>query len=206
MEDIRTLLIKAKEKDEASMNYFIEKYFRLAIFLGKKVFINGFTEDDIKQVGIMSILIAIDKYDINKFNEENDIFRLTSYVYFSIRNNYNFLIKNNIKSNGHIDYISFSNLFDNEIIQVETDPKEGAFGLVFMEEDIKTLKEAIKTLNIDEIKIIDYLYLKNINNDKHRTAIEYSRINNMNTRRCYRIKHRALKKLNRYFKEKDYLN
>lgn len=202
MDNIRDLLIKAKNKDKLAIEFFIDKYFRLAIYLSKNIFLHSFTKDDINQIGMLSILIAIDKFDIN-----NDISKLNNYMYFTIRNNYNFLIKNNIKANSNIDYISYSNKFDNIINDDEINLELVAFGLVCRNEDIEILREAIKTLKPDELKIINYVYLDNKDNDKTRTVIEYSRLNKMNTRKCYRIKDRAMSKLNKYFlNKKNYLN
>ena len=91
---IFNILYKAKNSDKNSILFLIEKYQPLIRKYAFKYKIKNFDKDDLIQIGNISIITAINKYDLSKGGEYID-----AYIINSIKNSFKNLARNQIKYN-----------------------------------------------------------------------------------------------------------
>lgn len=154
MRDI-TLIILAKNNDKNSKQILIEKYLPLVKKQIKRyTFIDNYEYDDLIQYGILSILKAINTFDIEKKTP------FTSYVKLAIINNFAYLCrKNNIER-----YASSLNIETEdglEIIDLIKDNKstEDIFINNYNDERICNAR---KFLSDDEGQLFDFLMYSDV--------------------------------------------
>ena len=90
----KSLLIKAKNGNEAAIIKIIDKYKYLIIKYSSMYTIKDHEKNDLIQIGNIAILKAISNFDINKNENSFD-----SYMITTIKNTYRYLARNNIKYN-----------------------------------------------------------------------------------------------------------
>ena len=145
-------LCKAKNNNKDAILFFIEKYQPLIRKYAFKYKLKNFDTDDLIQTGNISVIMAINKYDLSKGSKSID-----SYIINSIKNGFRNLARNQIKYNDE----SSLNISIDEDIEIE-DLISDSFNL---EEYIinstvnDLLKNLLEALPPDEYKLIKIAYL-----------------------------------------------
>ena len=112
-------LFKAKSGDSASMIFFIEKYQLLIKKYAYAYKLKNYDTDDLIQIGNLSVITAINKYDLTRGAEYID-----SYIINSIKNSFKNLARGQIKYNDE----SSINITINEDIEISDLIKYLAYG------------------------------------------------------------------------------
>ena len=149
---IFNILYKAKNSDKNSILFLIEKYQRLIRKYAFKYKIKNFDKDDLIQIGNISIITAINKYDLSKGGEYID-----AYIINSIKNSFKNLARNQIKYNNESS-LNISIDEDTEIESILSD----SFNLEehIINSNMKMLlKNILKTLSPNEYELIKIAYL-----------------------------------------------
>ena len=151
-EKIFNILFKAKNHNKDAILFFIEKYQPLIRKYAFKYKLKSFDKDDLIQTGSISVITAINKYDLSKGSDSID-----SYIINSIKNGFRNLARNQIKYNDE----SSLNIPTDEDTEIE-DLISDSFNL---EEYIinstmnDLLKNILKALSADEYELIKIAYL-----------------------------------------------
>lgn len=166
--EIFNILCKAKNNDETTILFFIEKYQPLIRKYAFKYKLKNFDKDDLIQIGNIAVITAINKYDLSKGGEYID-----AYIINSIKNSFKNLARNQIKYNNESS-LNISIDEDTEIENMISD----SFNL---EEHIinsnmnNLLKNILKTLSPNEYELIKIAYLT-----PNTTLYRYCINNNLN--------------------------
>lgn len=175
------LIIRAKEGDKIALEELMMKYKGLIIKYGNSVYINGYDKEDLIQIGYMSVMNAVNKYDFQKGN-------FTAYVSFAIQKNFNYLIRGKARGNyvSSLDYYIEDEVQLVDIIKSE----ENIEGEYIKKEIKKIVHQCINELPVELRDIIDYHYIKN-----EGTLKKYSEERNINYRIVIKRKGQAIKLL-----------
>ncbi len=149
---IFNILYKAKNSDKNSILFLIEKYQPLIRKYAFKYKIKNFDKDYLIQIGKISIITAINKYDLSKGGEYID-----AYIINSIKNSFKNLARNQIKYNNESS-LNISIDEDTEIESILSD----SFNLEehIINSNMKMLlKNILKTLSPNEYELIKIAYL-----------------------------------------------
>lgn len=179
LKNLESLVRKAKLGDKPSLKEILNAFKPLILKLSNSTYIHSYTKDDLIQEGFCSLLKAIDHYDITKNT-------FVAYATNSIKNNYNYLIRQRVKLGYESSYnkkISIDNEY--EIIDIIPSKKD-IFKEFLKEENLKALKNAFKFLNIQQRDIIYQCYFMRL------SMKEYALKNNMTYNQCKYIKATAL--------------
>lgn len=161
-------LCNAKNQDKDAILFFIEKYQPLIKKYAFKYNLKNYDSDDLIQIGNISIITAINKYDLSKGNEHID-----SYIINTIKNAFRNLARSEIK------YTSESSLNitvdeDNEIEDLLRDSLDlEEYIINSMMHDL--LKTILATLSNDEHELIRIAYFT-----PNTTLYRYCLDNNLN--------------------------
>lgn len=189
--EINDLVLRAKNGDEKGREYIIN---RLNPFLHKccnNIYINGYDKDDLLQLGKISILKAIDKYEVDKGE-------FIPYAMRSIKNNFNYLIRCKVKTNYEV---SLNTPIGEDIILQDKLTYEEEFIEEHIDNEIRGyLYEFVDMLKIEHKELIYYIYLEKKGNLK-----DYSEYKNMNYMTVVKRKEVAIKKLKEMFRRKGYV-
>ena len=145
-------LCKAKNNNKDAILFFIEKYQPLIRKYAFKYKLKNFDTDDLIQTGNISVIMAINKYDLSKGSKSID-----SYIINSIKNGFRNLARNQIKYNDE----SSLNISIDDDIEIE-DLISDSFNLeeYIINSNINDLlKNLLKALPPDEYKLIKIAYL-----------------------------------------------
>lgn len=172
----KELLIKAKEGDKASKEEILMMFKPLVISRANNIYISGYDKSDLIQIGYVSVLKAIDSYDIS-----SDSF--TAYVNNAVRNNFYYLIRGKAKLNYDTDldekFLSEDNTEDAAMACIDTDE----------------LKDALDKLSDKDKTLIDCLFFKGYNLKECAALLHTSKST------ISRRKEKILKRLKWIFKE-----
>lgn len=161
-------LCNAKNQDKDAILFFIEKYQPLIKKYAFKYKLKNYDSNDLIQIGNISIITAINKYDLSKGNEHID-----SYIINTIKNGFRNLARSEIK------YTSESSLNitvdeDNEIEDLLRDSLDlEEYIINSMMHDL--LKTILATLSNDEHELIRIAYFT-----PNTTLYRYCLDNNLN--------------------------
>lgn len=161
-------LCNAKNQDKDAILFFIEKYQPLIKKYAFKYNLKNYDNNDLIQIGNISIITAINKYDLSKGNEHID-----SYIINTIKNAFRNLARSEIK------YTSESSLNitvdeDNEIEALLRDSLDlEEYIINSMMHDL--LKTILATLSHDEHELIRIAYFT-----PNTTLYRYCLDNNLN--------------------------
>lgn len=161
-------LCNAKNQDKDAILFFIEKYQPLIKKYAFKYKLKNYDNNDLIQIGNISIITAINKYDLSKGNEHID-----SYIINTIKNAFRNLARSEIK------YTSESSLNitvdeDNEIEALLRDSLDlEEYIINSMMHDL--LKTILATLSNDEHELIRIAYFT-----PNTTLYRYCLDNNLN--------------------------
>ncbi|MFA6940560.1 MAG: sigma-70 family RNA polymerase sigma factor [Clostridiaceae bacterium] len=172
----KELLIKAKEGDKASKEEIIKMFQPLILSCVSRIYVNGLDKSDLIQIGYVSILKAIDSFDIS-----SDSF--TAYVNNSVKNNFYYLIRGTVK-------LKYDTALDEEIISEDNTEDKAMVSL-----DTEELKNAIDKLSDYDKTLIDCLFFKGYK------LKECAAMLNTSKSTICRRKERILKKLKVILKE-----
>ena len=151
-EKIFNILCKAKNHNKNAILFFIEKYQPLIKKYAFKYKLKNFDKDDLIQTGSISVITAINKYDLSKGSDSID-----SYIINSIKNGFRNLARNQIKYNDE----SSLNIPTDEDTEIE-DLISDSFNLedhIIKSSMNDLLKNLLKTLSADEYELIKIAYL-----------------------------------------------
>ena len=178
--NLSEIVKKAKEKDQDSMLTLIKKYSPLVDKYSRIYKLKDYEKSDLKQEGNLTILNAINKFNLSKNPNAFD-----GYTINSIKNKYGTLARTHIKRNTESSLNMISNNDDScEIINLIEDPLNIEENLIKSEETSR-LYSALNTLSKEELTLIDVVYLK-----KSHSLLKYCKENNL----PYHISRYKLKK------------
>ncbi len=159
-------LCNAKTNNKDDILFFIEKYQPIINKYAFKYKLKNFDQDDLIQIGNISVITAINKYDISKGGESID-----SYIINSIKNSFRNLARSQIK---YKDESSINILVD-EDMEIE-DLITDSFNLeeYIVDSNMKSLlKNILNTLSSSEYQLIKIAYLTP-NTTLYRYCIEHN--------------------------------
>lgn len=176
---INSLIMDAKSGSEEATNELLKKYQNYIFKLVKNIYIYGYETEDLVQLGYMSIVNAIRKYNVDKGN-------FTIYVINAIKKNYYYLIKKEIKlkntvslSTAVADGIDLEDMIGTE--DSAEDKIMETFSHDYLIKEVDKLPEKLKD-------IIYFVYIKDLGNVK-----QYSIKNNLNYSTAIKRRNHALK-------------
>ncbi|WP_125153608.1 sigma-70 family RNA polymerase sigma factor [Clostridium rectalis] len=178
--DIEKLVIKAKEGNKKSLELLLLKLKPLVLKEAQKVFIKNYSMEDLIQIGYVSILKSINKYNPAKK-------RFLGYASAAIKNNYNYLIRE--KSNMHFEESLYKETFQGLTLMNLLHSSENIQEDYIKKELLTTLYKSIDKLSKEEKEIIIWIYF-------HEKSLKsYSIFKNKNYGQCRYLKNKALKNL-----------
>ena len=145
-------LCKAKNNNKDAILFFIQKYQPLIRKYAFKYKLKNFDTDDLIQTGNISVIMAINKYDLSKGSKSID-----SYIINSIKNGFRNLARSQIKYNDE----SSLNISIDEDIEIK-DLISDSFNLeeyIINSNVNDLLKNLLESLPPDEYKLIKVAYL-----------------------------------------------
>ncbi|MBD7914729.1 sigma-70 family RNA polymerase sigma factor [Clostridium sp. Sa3CUN1] len=178
---MRNLIIKARQEDKKALEEIIEKFRPLINNTAISFYIYGHDSDDIKQIAILSIINAINKFDITK----EELF--TAYVKKCVKNSMYKEIEKATK-------VYYKDKESKEISQLleEKDIISDELSLqdkFIKKEEKQNLEKAISLLEDTERKLLKELYVEN------KTLADYAKENNIEYHKVRYIKETTIKKL-----------
>ncbi|GAB6168262.1 sigma-70 family RNA polymerase sigma factor [Clostridium carnis] len=184
MNNLHEVLTLAKAGNSTAKEELINLYYPLILKEAKKIYLRERTFDDLIQIGITNLLMAINKFDMNK-----GISAFSSYVQWTMINNFRYLCRGEIRYNSECSLNAPSptgedlghSILDN--VDVENS--------VLQDMLIERLNVALKTLSVEEQEIITYLYYSNTKTN----LSKYCRDTGKDYYTCCNIKKSALRKL-----------
>lgn len=140
----KEIIVRAKAGDKAAKEEILMMFKPLVISCANNVYICGYEKSDLIQIGYISILKAIDSFDIS-----SDSF--AAYVNNSVRNNFYYLIRGKAKLNQNSE-------LNEEILSCEAlvNTEDSAMSDIEADE----LMAALEKLSHDDRLLIDYLFFK----------------------------------------------
>lgn len=150
--EIFNTLCKAKNNNKNAIIFLIEKHQPLIMKYSFKYKLKNFDKDDLIQTGNISIITAINKYDLSKGSKYID-----SYIINSIKNTFKNLARNQIKYNNESS-LNISIDEDTEIADIISD----SFSLeehIINSDTNNLLKNILKSLSPNEYELIKIAYL-----------------------------------------------
>lgn len=151
--ELKELVLKAKENDVSAKIEILNKFKPYIIKQCNKIYLKDYTFEDLVQISFLSLLKAIEKFDIKKDN-------FVSYATITIKNNLNYLIRQKAKLNYEVSI--FKETGENiEFIDTLKDNLETENSII-QNETIKALMIAVDSLSKEEKYIIKSIYFNNI--------------------------------------------
>ncbi|MCY6369048.1 sigma-70 family RNA polymerase sigma factor [Clostridium ganghwense] len=185
--DIELLVKKAKESDLKAKEELLNRFKPYVIKKARGIYIKNYDMDDLIQIGNISIMKAIDKYNLEKEN-------FVSYVTLAINNNFNYEIRKMSKSryDSSLNKVVEGDLEIIDIILEEENIEED----FIKKEKLNTVYIALNKLNEKERKLIYSIYFKDIKLKEYalKEEIKYGTV--------LKRKTKILKKLREFLKEK----
>lgn len=181
------LIIRAKKGEESAVMEIIKKFMPYIYKMVGSLYIKGMDDEDLKQMGYISVIKCIKSFNTNKY-EKNNYKKFTAYVTKAIRNSYYYQIRKISRENYNvslerniaeglrlIDVISDG--FDLEIDYIE-------------KEQIRVLKNIIMHLSKDEKDLLRCFCKHNMVE-----VSKYAEKNGISTRTVYKRRNTLLNKI-----------
>lgn len=173
--DIENLVKEAKLGDAYAKEELVNKFKPFIIKRAQGVFIKNYDMEDLIQIGVISVLRAIERYKLEKEN-------FVSYVTYAITNNFNYEIRKRNKERFEsslnkeadegleiLDLVADEDNIEENYINKETQDKLlKAINMLSMEE-----KDLIKMVYFEKIKIKKYAENKGL---KYGTVLKRKRV------------------------------
>lgn len=186
-EKIEELVRMAKSGDKQSMESLMKAFENYIYKSAMNIYVSGYEQEDLMQLGYMTIMKAVEKYDIERTNFVN-------YVTLAITNNFKCLIRNKAKENavGSVDIdlgdgFTLGDILKDEKVNIEEDYTNSELK--------KSIEEAIDGLPFKLREIIKYVYL-----EERGTFKEYAIEMNINYNTVIKRKNLAYEKLKKALK------
>lgn len=148
--ELNQLVAMAQQGDNEALKKIMERFKGFICKVAKGVYIKGMDEEDLKQMGYISIMHAVEKFDLEKSKN------FTTYVTNAIRNNYYYEIKK--KGIERFDVSLETPVEDGltleDMLQGDIDLEKG----YLEKEQLETLKGAIKELSLEEKELLLIIY------------------------------------------------
>ncbi len=182
---MQEIIKRGKEGDKDAQEEIVRRFMPLIYKTSHKVYIAGYEEEDLIQIGVESILKAVKKFDIEKSSN------FTAYVKNAVENNYRFLIRGKVKGN----YVKSLNEVQEDGFELE-DHLPMDFNLenyVISNELKRKLRVAIGKLAPEEKEILYYAFYK-----EHGGLTEYAKLKGLEYSKAYKSKNSLINKLREY--------
>ncbi|WP_315119185.1 sigma-70 family RNA polymerase sigma factor [uncultured Clostridium sp.] len=180
MRDVESLVDRAKKGDKSSLEELIKALTPLIMKESSKVYLKGYDREDLIQIGNLSLLKALDKYDTSKKN-------FIGYAAMAIKNNYYYLIRRECKENYEA---SLNKEIGEDIYIVDTlKSTENIEENFIKKEEYKKLYSALKKLSKEEIHIINWIYFE------RKKLTDYATENNLSYSKARYLKDKTINKL-----------
>ena len=171
--DLTKVIERAKQGDKEAKEIIIERYKPLTYKMSAEFFIRGYDREDLIQIGYISILKAIEQFDLSKGQN------FTSYVQYSLRNNFYSMVRDKYKEK----YDSLTEDI-NKFIEYSKDDarrkKEGIAILPTFSSDIERIKvtatDIMEVLNTRDTTINSNTKGKVTTGGKNALLHEFSRV------------------------------
>ena len=185
--EVRDLLILAKNGDSNAKEALIKKYYGFIVQETKGIFLNSYTFEDLIQTGIESILKGINSFDL-----ENGTASFNSYVFWCLKNNFNYLCRKEIRNNTclSLNVVMKDNMESIDFLQADETLEETVLKRLSSSE----LIFALKSLDEEELELINFLYLST-STGKKQFLSKYAEIKEKDYYYCTTLKKRAFQKL-----------
>lgn len=182
---MQELIKRGKQGDKAAQEEIVKQFMPLIYKSSQKVYIAGYEEEDLIQIGAESILKAVNKFDAEKSSS------FTAYVKNTVENNYRFLIRGKVKEN----YVKSLNEVQEDGFELEDHiPMDFNLENYVVNNELKIkLREAIERLNPEEKELLHYAFYK-----EHGGLTEYAKIKGMDYNKVYKLKSSLINKLREY--------
>lgn len=157
--DIIEKIIKAKQGDKEALEYIIKRFTPFIIKTARSIYINGQDIEDLIQIGKISVMKAVDKYDITRGNG------FVSYVMSAVTRNFYNLIRSRVRQ-GTTYSLNSQNSEGFELM----DSLQSDFN---MEEDYEKSEEkfmlmkVLEKLSKEEGELINWIYFQNKTLEKY---------------------------------------
>jgi RNA polymerase sigma factor (sigma-70 family) len=179
--ELENLVIRAKNGDKCAYEEIFNRFKNFIYKTCIGIYINGCEMEDLLQLGNITLIKAIEKYDSTRNKN------FTAYATCAIRNNYFYEIRQ--KSKFHAE-CSFNKETEAGLEILDNLPsKENIEKDFLLKEDIAALKAAVSTLPQQERDLIEYIYF----NDGRLT--DFAKSNDIKYVTCSKLKERVIKKL-----------
>lgn len=145
--DLTKVIERAKQGDKEAKEIIIERYKPLTYKMSAEFFIRGYDREDLIQIGYISILKAIEQFDLSKGQN------FTSYVQYSLRNNFYSMVRDKYKEKydpSLNELVEGTNLELEETLASDFNLEED----ILEKEELEALKQAMKILNEEEKQVI----------------------------------------------------
>lgn len=151
--DIEFLVKKSKEGDLKAKEELLNRFKPYIIKKVREIYIKNYDIDDLIQIGNISIIKAIDKYNLDKGN-------FVSYVTFAINNNFNYEIRKMSKTryDSSLNKIIDENLEIIDIVTCEENIEEN----FIRKQKLNDIRIALNKLNKKERNLIYRIYFTDI--------------------------------------------
>lgn len=189
--DINILIRNAQSGDKKALEELIKMYKPFIIKNAIQIYINGYEVEDLVQIGIMALIKAVNKYDLDRK------IGFTTYVITVIKNTFNEELRKVISKKWDEKFkCSLNNVNENgiefmEMLVSDEDVEED----LMLKEKITIIRKALDKLNESEREIINWFYFEN------KPLKEYALKKGMNFNTVVKRKCRAVEKVRKYFFE-----
>lgn len=187
--NIESLIIRAQAGDKDALAELIEMYKPFIWKSARQLYINGYEDEDLIQIGVMGLIKAVHKYKPEKKSN------FTNFAITVIKNVYNAELRKIITKKWDEKFkCSLNSLTPNgtELVEMLVSD-ESVEEDIILKEDILILREALKKLSQEEREIITWFYLQN------KLLTEYALEKGITKSSAAKRKVRALEKLRGYF-------
>lgn len=179
--DLDELVLKAQKGDTFAVEEILKRFKPYIIKLSKTIYINGYDMEDLIQIGCITLIKAIKKYDLSKVN------KFVPYATCAIKNNYYYEIRQKSKCNGETSLNQ--ELEDGLQIIDNISSEEDIEGSYIIKEEFVALKLAFSKLSNKDSEILSYVFM---NNGK---LVDYAKAKNIKYITSVKRKNSALERL-----------
>ncbi|MCH5139063.1 sigma-70 family RNA polymerase sigma factor [Clostridiaceae bacterium UIB06] len=191
--NLHNLIRDSQEGDKKALEELIKMYKPFIIKNAVQIYINGYEVEDLVQIGMMALIKAVNKYELDRRGA------FTTYAVTAIKNAFNKELRKVIskkwdeKFKCSLNKVNGDGIELMEILASNEDIEED----FILKEKIIVLRKALGLLTEDERELIDWFYFKD------RPLKEYGLKKGINPNTLAQRKCRALDKLKRYFRVKS---
>ncbi|NKF05662.1 sigma-70 family RNA polymerase sigma factor [Clostridium gasigenes] len=184
--ELTRLLSNAQNGDEAAKKLLIKKYYCFIVSKTKGIYLNGYTFDALVQSGVETVLRSI-----NAFNITKGIEAFTPYVLLSIKNNFHYLCRKEIRYN---KVFSLNTIVKDNMASMDFIPDTKNLEEVVLQRiTSKELFFSLKFLDKEELELIKFLYLDDDGEKQYLS--NYAKLKGKDYYYCTSLKKRSLSKL-----------